>query len=174
MPTATAAAVEITDDDLGWSRTRYALEALAGLELTIGVHGKDRERSKGDPLTNPELAAVHEFGADFEQGGRRVVIPARSFLRATVDEKGDAIGQVIDRAVDDVAELRKRAATAMSDIGLEIQGMIQQRIADGIGPPLQPATIKRKKSSKPLIDTGQLRQSITFVVKAKGPGGGDA
>jgi hypothetical protein len=47
-------------------------------------------------------------------------------------------------------------------------GVIKQRIANGIAPPNSPYTIARKGSSKPLIDTGQLRNSITYQVEIGG------
>ena len=53
-------------------------------------------------------------------------------------------------------------------MGVRAQGGIQKRIAAGIAPPLDPATIKRKGSSKPLIDTGQLRSSITYRIASGG------
>lgn len=50
-------------------------------------------------------------------------------------------------------------------VGLWAQGSIQQRISDGIPPPNAESTIRRKGSSTPLIDTGQLRTSIKYRVK---------
>ena len=46
----------------------------------------------------------------------------------------------------------------------------QGALRDGatVGPELAPETIARKKSSKPLIDTGQLRSSVTHRVVSGG------
>jgi hypothetical protein len=41
---------------------------------------------------------------------------------------------------------------------------VQAYMVNGKFAPLKAKTIKRKGSSKPLIDTGQLRQSITYRV----------
>jgi hypothetical protein len=54
----------------------------------------------------------------------------------------------------------------MKLIGMRVVGDIQDRISDGIPPPNSPITIARKGSSKPLIDSGQLRQSISFEVRS--------
>lgn len=40
-----------------------------------------------------------------------------------------------------------------------------QTINDGIEPALKEATIKRKKSSKPLLDTGRLKGAITHEIR---------
>ena len=37
--------------------------------------------------------------------------------------------------------------------------------------PLSPQTVKRKKSTKPLIDTGRLKQSITYAFEVKNANG---
>jgi len=37
--------------------------------------------------------------------------------------------------------------------------------------PNSPRTVKRKGSDRPLIDTGQLRKSITYVIRNTGGGG---
>ena len=42
---------------------------------------------------------------------------------------------------------------------------VQDKIVAGPFAPLQPRTVARKKSSRPLIDTGQLRQSVSYVVR---------
>ena len=50
-------------------------------------------------------------------------------------------------------------------IALIAQGDVQQNIVNGKWAANAPSTIKRKKSSKPLIDTGKLRQSVRGIVK---------
>ena len=50
-------------------------------------------------------------------------------------------------------------------IGLLYKGLIQRMIGSNMPPGLKPKTIARKGSSKSLIDTGRMRQSIDFEVK---------
>ena len=54
---------------------------------------------------------------------------------------------------------------ALELIGLFVKGLIQGRMSAGIPPPLKASTIARKGSSKPLINTGQLRASIDYEVR---------
>ncbi|AIY89894.1 phage virion morphogenesis protein [Geoglobus acetivorans] len=51
--------------------------------------------------------------------------------------------------------------------GSFLEGKVKEKITQGDPdwPPLKPETIRRKKSSKPLIDTGRLRDSITHKVE---------
>ena len=51
--------------------------------------------------------------------------------------------------------------------GAFLEGKIKEKItlSDPDWPPLKPQTIKRKGSSKPLIDTGRLRNSIIHKVE---------
>jgi hypothetical protein len=44
---------------------------------------------------------------------------------------------------------------------------MRRRVRKRIPPPLKPETIKRKKSSVPLVDTGQLVAAIMAKVSAK-------
>ena len=49
-------------------------------------------------------------------------------------------------------------------VGLLTAARIQQEITDLRQPPNSPATIAAKGSSNPLIDTGKLRQSVSYEV----------
>jgi hypothetical protein len=49
--------------------------------------------------------------------------------------------------------------------GLVLVGAIQDKIVAGPFEPLRPATIRRKGSSRPLIDTGQMRQAVSYVIR---------
>jgi hypothetical protein len=52
-------------------------------------------------------------------------------------------------------------------MGLAAENAVKRKILTGKFAPLKPATIKRKGHSKPLIDTGQLYDSITSQVRPR-------
>ena len=54
---------------------------------------------------------------------------------------------------------------ALRKLGIKAQGDIQAEITSLSSPPNSPVTIKLKGSSKPLIDTGEMRAAITFKIK---------
>ena len=94
-------------------------------------------------------------------------MPQRSFLRSAYDENLPMIDKMIQRVAHG-AVFGLGTNAALNQLGNVVQGMVQRKIVDGPFVPNSPATIKRKKSSKPLIDTGHLRQSIRYVIERKG------
>lgn len=119
---------------------------------------KEREGATGK-YSLLEVAAVHEFGAP------RAGIPARSFIRGTIDERTEDIARLERVMLAKVVAGDIALKPALDAIGAKVAGWIQQRIAAGIEPALSPATVAKKKSSTPLVDTGQLRSSVTWLVE---------
>lgn len=138
---------------------QQAIRALKGKVVKVGILGDKAARDEG-PLNNVALGAIHEFGAPEKN------IPERSFLRSTANEHRDEyVKQLVPknlftRTQDFDKQLALLGEKAASDI--------KRKIKEGIPPPLQPATIKSKGSSKPLVDTGQLITSISYQVTKKG------
>jgi hypothetical protein len=121
---------------------------------------KKRSRFKiNEDLTVEEVAIYQEKGTKNKKG--TPVIPSRSFIKETFNINKDKIRKTFMGAV------LKSPEKSLGLIGTYVVGLIQQRIADGIDPALSPKTVKHKGSSKPLIDTGQLRNSITFKIEDK-------
>jgi hypothetical protein len=58
-------------------------------------------------------------------------------------------------------------AMALGQMGNFLVGAVRKQIRNGHFVPLKPATIRRKGSSKPLIDTGQMMNGVTYVVEDK-------
>lgn len=157
----------VEDKDLGFKRIIRTLNKdLDGVVVKVGVQSKDKavRRGKGGNIRNTDqplavIAAVHEFGL----GG----MPQRSFLRSAYDENLPTIDKMIQRVANG-AVFGFGTNAALNQLGNVVQGMIQRKIVDGPFKPNAPATIKRKKSSRPLIDTGHLRQSIRYVIEKGG------
>lgn len=112
------------------------------------------------PITVGEIAEIHEYGLGNN--------PERSFIRAWVDENPGKIRAAMTRVLEEVIKGKRTKEVAMNRFGLWAVGQMQKRISAGISPGLSPVTILRKGSSIPLIDTGQLRASITYQVKFTG------
>lgn len=139
-------------------------DMCVGSTVSVGIHSKEgsltkkvREEDKGaEPLTVLDVAEWNEFGLG---------VPERSFIRAWFDG-AQAEGKIfIRKMLLQVVAGRFTPEQAYELIGLRFVGQMQQRIADGIEPPNAASTIAKKGSSKPLIDTGQLRSSITYVIE---------
>ena len=61
-------------------------------------------------------------------------------------------------------QVGKAMAEALARTGQYIEGEIKRKIGSGPFTPNSPATIRKKKSSKPLIDTGHMRQSVRYEI----------
>jgi phage gpG-like protein len=151
----------VTVTDRGADGLLSRLRRAAGARVRVGVleeATKATREEEGSPLTLLEVAAIHEFGAP------AAGIPQRSFIRAGVDAQLPEI-QRVQRAL---AGQTIRGATtldvALDRLGAKVAALLQNRISAGIDPPNSAATIARKGSSKPLVDTGQLKASITWRV----------
>jgi hypothetical protein len=139
--------------------------------VTVGIHEEQgaathqQEDNFGEgfgqasPPTIAEVGAFHEFGLG---------VPQRSFIRAWADENDGVNKKRLRKIADAVVSGHiSSPRQGLERFGLLAVGEIQRRMADGIEPALDERTVKQKGSSVPLIDTGQLRSSITHRVERK-------
>lgn len=129
-----------------------SLRNLDGLEATVGIHEGE---SEGGTLST--AAAANEFGRD--DGS----IPERPALRSAFD----ANQAKYDRLLEQAARLVQGGATpkaALARGGLEIRNDFIRSIQAWSAPPNDPATIAKKGSSNPLVDTGATQRAITVKV----------
>ena len=100
------------------------------------------------------VAALNEFGSKNT--------PPRPFFRQMIAAKSSQWPETI------ATLLKANDFDAAKTLGLTGQGIadqLQQSIVDFTSPPLAPSTIAKKGNDKVLVDTGQMLQSVTFVVK---------
>ena len=135
------------------------IERFEGLEIRAGILANEGAETHSEGLTVLDVASFHEFGT------RR--IPARSFLRGYYDERESDLDEGLDRMLASVVAGKRTAQSAGDAFGSAVVAGIQKRISDRIEPALADATIARKGSDVPLIDTGQLRSSITYDLRWK-------
>ena len=100
----------------------------------------------------PEIAAANEFGTE--------TIPARPFMSTSFDENRQRIYNLTQREYGRILDGKTNVAKSLGIIGLFMVGLIQKKIRAIQFPPNSPRTIAIKKSSKPLIDFGQMIQSV--------------
>lgn len=140
----------ITSRDRGARALLERVKRLGSATIDVGIIGERAAESYEDGITVAMVAEWAELGL-----GQ----PMRSWLRAWADEH-DA--EIRARIKTEIARLARTGTQrqALERIAAWMVGSIRQRIAAGIDPPNAPSTIERKGSSKPLIDSGQLRSSI--------------
>ena len=139
--------------------------ALSAGDVYVGVHKDDAERlpqnDEEETLNNAQIAAIHEFGLG---------VPERSFLRSTIRAEQQRYKTLF------AAEMRRELKRKHADpkrplhvVGNVAASDVQQTIARGVQPGLSEATLEKRRErgfsgTKPLIETGQLKSSITYSV----------
>ena len=135
-------------------------------DIKVGVMGTEASAAHmGGEDTVADIATRHEFGID---------VPQRSFIRETVDVKQDEIQKVVEHFEKQMLDPSKDPQKIANMLGLKIQFLFQERISNNSPPfeDLAPMTIELKGSSKPLVNTGQLKSAITYTAEVKGKGNG--
>lgn len=109
--------------------------------------------------TNAEIAAALHLGT--------ATIPSRPFIRqAFLTRRGEFLA-LAQRLAKAFLLGKMSGEQVMGLLGAWGAGAIKATITrTGSFAPLAPSTIARKKSSRPLVDTGQLVNSVSFVVIA--------
>ena len=112
-----------------------------------------------DGQTVAQVGAQHEYGAG---------VPRRSFLRTPFTAKQDDLTAAIAKQFEDVFQRGKKAEQALGLIGTVAVNISKGAFTSrgyGEWPDISAATKEDKGSSQVLIDTGTLRNSITYVVR---------
>lgn len=147
----------------GGHRTREILDRAArqhGIDrVEVGFFASAKYMD-GTPVAY--VAAIHEYG-----WGN---VPERPFLRASIEKMRDELVPTIKAAIN--PETMSVDSRLANRLGSQAVGIIQSTISDGSfepNPPNSPATIERKTKGKggdvtTLIDTGRMRQSVTWKV----------
>ena len=157
--------IDITHKRITAVNIDSALAAISRADVLVGIPQATTQR-RGAKINNASLMFIHTHGSPIRH------IPARAVIEPAIAADGNR--QII-------AEQLRAAAAAQLD-GRPVQALAALRRAGMAGmnaskawftdprnnwAPNRPATIKRKKSDRPLIDTGALRRSITYVVRER-------
>ena len=157
MTAAIAGDIKIDDSRLLALVNRIVKPCVVRVGILTDSTKSVREGLTEEVLSLVEVAYRNEFGDPANR------IPQRSFIRAWVDENTEQIDRLRTVLAKQVYEGKINSETAMQRFGAWCVGGVQRRMAAGIPPPNAERTIREKGSSTPLIDTGQLRSSITWA-----------
>lgn len=146
--------VQVTGNLAKFKQLIEQIKASGEKAVYVGFPAEFNEKVEGsDNFNLASLAAVLEFGNER--------IPSRPFLRQTLAENQEKYTALFVKLFESGVSIDQ----IYKQIALIAQGDVQQNIVNGKWTANAPSTIKRKKSSKPLIDTGKLRQSVKGIVK---------
>ena len=169
------------------ARLMKQLDELKRLQVCIGFQSGDKKRKPGEQdekkksgerdVTNLDIAMWNELGTSTS--------PSRPFMRNSIDRHVDVIRAAAAKQIQALSSgaSARQVLTVMGNIQ---KGLMQHEIMAGQFAPNaeitnhggwmrnkktgKPFYVQGKKSDRPLVDTGQLRQSIHFVIKPKGGG----
>lgn len=149
--------VKIQQSNPGWLKRllkSYGKGSEIVVGFPIGSEGAATQYPDGTPVI--DVAVYNEFGTSN--------IPERPFLRTGSREFVEESGELFKKAVKRVnagGDFKQET----EKIGLKAMVAVQTKITNISSPGNAESTIKRKKSSNPLVDTGLLRQSVTYEVR---------
>jgi len=126
-------------------------------KVAVGII--DAGKHAESDMTVASIGYVHEFGSS---DGR---IPERSFMRSTVKEKRKEVNALNRKLLIAVQTGKYSFSKALGILGSFVADAISRKIVTLKQPPNALSTILAKGSSNPLVDTGQLKNSITWKVE---------
>ncbi|MDY5050864.1 MAG: hypothetical protein SPF17_05520 [Candidatus Mucispirillum faecigallinarum] len=108
-------------------------------------------------------ASIAEYAYWNEFGTKN--IPPRPFFRNAISDNTDKWALSIKNQLKSMGITDKNVVEkALKRTGQLMRSDIQQSISEGGFKPLKPATIKRKGKATPLVDTGDMRNAISYEV----------
>lgn len=128
-------------------------------QVLIGVPYKANVIHKDTKINMATLLAIHALGLP-SRG-----IPKRDPLLPAIEQNSDKYVRLLAQGIKNTLADGGDPRQVYEKLGLEATNDVKQYFVSGNFVPLSQKTIDAKGSSKPLISTGELRNSITFDVR---------
>ena len=155
---------EVRETDKQLQAVQKSIKELKKIDVLVGVPQEEAGREQNG-ITNAELLYIHTNGSPANN------IPPRPIVDPAIQDSKEEIGTLLKEAILKALEGDTDGAMAgMERAGTQGENAVKGWFTNPKNNWAENAesTKKRKGTSKPLIDTGQLRKSITHVVKKKG------
>ena len=136
----------------GMAQYLKRVQALDGHGVKSGIQANAGQQDGTDIL---DIALYNEFGTQD--------IPARPFIRGFQERNAKALGALMDRTANLIAQ-GKPAGPTLDQMGAVVQQQQQAhvRASKSWAVPNAPSTVKNKGSDVPLIDHAVLVNSIRY------------
>lgn len=148
---------------------RKALEVLLKKEVLVGIPAsnaaRDPEPGETTAATNALIGYIMEYGSPAQN------IPARPFLHPGIANAKDDISAHMKKAAQfALSGKNDKIEQELEKVGLIAQVSVQKKITEGPFEPLKPSTLAARRArgrtgTTPLLDTGQLRRAISYVIR---------
>lgn len=127
--------------------------------VTVGVHQDDNARPD-DTMTNAQIGALNHFGTEN--------IPAAPWLDVGVASVSQEIIDTVDEGIEDGESMD----IVLNRVGLVAVAGVQDYMDELRTPSNAPSTIAKKGADNRLIDTAELKQSVTYKITNTKPSEG--
>jgi hypothetical protein len=141
-----------------------ALKKLENTQVLVGIPEESGARKDGDGVTNAELLYIHTHGSPINN------IPPRPVIEPAIEDDREIIGTLLGDAAKAAADGDDvRMMNALEKAGLRGQNTARLWFKNPKNnwSPNQQATIDKKGSDRPLVNTGEMRDSIIYVIREK-------
>lgn len=158
--------VKVTKDEL--ANVLKSIHALVSREVLVGIPESEDARKAsedGAPIGNAEIGYIQETGSPINN------LPARPFLVPGVEKAlPKALEQLKRGGTKAIGGDSSAADKALNAAGMVCQNSVRATIVNVIPPPLAESTLDARKrrgrtGTTPLLDTGALRNSVTYVIR---------
>lgn len=151
----------ITKSGPGIAQVKQDLSRVRGSDVLVGIPAQKTLR-KGQKMNNATLMFIHTHGSPLRN------IPARAVLEPAIKADFKLIDPHLKRAAQATIQGKPQVAEqALNMAGIAASNVAKRWFTDPRNgwAPNAPSTIAQKGSDRPMIDTGQLRGAITYVVR---------
>lgn len=135
------------------------------MKAIINEYGYD---SPGIPVTPAMRRWFAAQGFPLKASTRYIKIPARPFISKGIYDNLDEIWRMLDDLIELVRAGKIRVPMAFNILGAFIVEKIQGYIDVNSAKANHPLTVQRKGFNHPLLNTGSLRDSVTYNVRKGG------
>lgn len=177
-----------------FAKLQQSLMQLSKIDVLVGIPKEESTREGSDDINNAELLYIHTHGVRKQEmqnemqknidGGMKysaahslyvqthgsplMAIPARPVLEPAIENSKDFIAPHIAKGIkanlDGNYVIAKTELNNAGEIAANASRQWFENPKNG-WPDNSESTIKRKGSNRPLIDTNEMRKSITHVVR---------
>lgn len=166
--------VKVAEGIDNYRSLKRAIDFIKNHEVYVGIQdsGNEREEEQNNEVTNAELLYIHTNGSPVRN------IPSRPVIEPAIRNDSERLHKMMAKSAQYAFDGdNEKALDQLKKTGMRGQNISRDWFYDEDNgwPPDSPGTIQAKKSKhkvkgyepRTLIDTGQMRNAITYFVKTE-------
>lgn len=156
--------MSVSSSGAGLAEIERALKELVKKQVLVGIPEGENRQESGEP-SNAQLGYLHHMGSPANN------IPARPWLLPAIAGAQTKISGHLKKAAESALDGdMSKADRHLHAAGMTAQNAAKAKLTNGPFRPLskqrmQERLAKGQANPKPLLDTMQMRNSVTYIVK---------